>query len=124
VIAGEAVVTVGLAALRKTLAPNSVVFSLRSWPRRRRQAPGRSLRQHVQWLKLKNPDYTQKAVRGDLFERSNRRPWWRESSRIEPLSSHEIQAGPANDLGQLRRGPSAIQCLVQGLRPPERTGAG
>jgi len=42
----------------------------------------------VQWFKVKNPDYTQKEGRGDLFERSNRRPWWREPYRdrtgVEP----------------------------------------
>jgi len=32
----------------------------------------------AQWLKIKNPDYSQKEGRGDLFERSNRRSWWRE----------------------------------------------
>ena len=32
----------------------------------------------VKWLKIKNRDYTQKEGRGDLFERSNKGPWWRE----------------------------------------------
>jgi bifunctional non-homologous end joining protein LigD len=32
----------------------------------------------VRWLKIKSRDYTQKEGRGDLFERSNGRPWWRE----------------------------------------------
>ena len=32
----------------------------------------------VRWLKIKNHDYSQKEGRGDLFERSNGGPWWRE----------------------------------------------
>jgi ATP-dependent DNA ligase len=32
----------------------------------------------VRWLKIKNRNHTQKEGRGDLFERSNRVPWWRE----------------------------------------------
>jgi hypothetical protein len=35
----------------------------------------------VQWFRAKNPDYSQKEARGDLLERSNRRPWSRELYR-------------------------------------------
>jgi hypothetical protein len=32
----------------------------------------------VRWLKIKNPDYSQKDGRGDLFNGPRQRPWKRE----------------------------------------------
>jgi hypothetical protein len=45
----------------------------------------------VQWLKIKNPDYSQKAGRGDLFNGMRRRPWQRDDR--EPVPERDYGCG-------------------------------
>jgi bifunctional non-homologous end joining protein LigD len=72
----------------------------------------------VRWLKIKNPDYSQKEGRGDLFSRS-----WRRPAHSAPC--RKIRDGPADDALRYRSGARpAEQAQKYGAAPSAYPGTG